>query len=155
MFMLNLNQKRKSSFLLVVSEDCTDCFGGQKKDEPNDKEKKEEEETSTSVHHSIIETWDWGRQPGERVPWAKPRCTGLQNMAPHYTAARLGLGLMLFYTSVFPSRVINTMLTAEGFTTPKCRLDTATRTISTCSQPLCLSVSRLSGHTDVACLGGT
>uniref|UniRef100_A0A3B5ANJ8 HECT-type E3 ubiquitin transferase n=1 Tax=Stegastes partitus TaxID=144197 RepID=A0A3B5ANJ8_9TELE len=36
-----------------------------KKDEPNDKEKKEEEETSTSVHHSIIETWDWGRQPDE------------------------------------------------------------------------------------------
>ncbi|XP_068449211.1 E3 ubiquitin-protein ligase HERC2 isoform X3 [Clinocottus analis] len=46
-------------------EDCTDCFGAQKKDEPNDKEKKEEEETSTSVHHSIIETWDWGRQPDE------------------------------------------------------------------------------------------
>ncbi|TNN35992.1 E3 ubiquitin-protein ligase HERC2 [Liparis tanakae] len=48
------------------TEDCSDCFGAQKKDEPNDKEKKEEEETSTSVHHSIIETWDWGRQPGER-----------------------------------------------------------------------------------------
>uniref|UniRef100_A0A669BIW0 E3 ubiquitin-protein ligase HERC2 n=1 Tax=Oreochromis niloticus TaxID=8128 RepID=A0A669BIW0_ORENI len=47
-------------------EDCTDCFGAQKKDEPNDKEKKEEEETSTSVHHSIIETWDWGRQPDEK-----------------------------------------------------------------------------------------
>ncbi|KAA8589723.1 hypothetical protein FQN60_013088 [Etheostoma spectabile] len=46
-------------------EDCTDCFGTQKKEEPNDKEKKEEEETSTSVHHSIIETWDWGRQPDE------------------------------------------------------------------------------------------
>ncbi|XP_067368465.1 E3 ubiquitin-protein ligase HERC2 isoform X5 [Channa argus] len=46
-------------------EDCADCFGTQKKDEPNDKEKKEEEETSTSVHHSIIETWDWGRQPDE------------------------------------------------------------------------------------------
>uniref|UniRef100_A0A4W5RG72 Uncharacterized protein n=1 Tax=Hucho hucho TaxID=62062 RepID=A0A4W5RG72_9TELE len=45
-------------------EDCTDCFGTQKKDESNDKEKKEEEEVSTSVHHSIIETWDWGRQPG-------------------------------------------------------------------------------------------
>ncbi|TKS74835.1 E3 ubiquitin-protein ligase HERC2 [Collichthys lucidus] len=45
-------------------EDCTDCFGTPKKDEPNDKEKKEEEETSASVHHSIIETWDWGRQPG-------------------------------------------------------------------------------------------
>nr|XP_004552854.2 E3 ubiquitin-protein ligase HERC2 isoform X1 [Maylandia zebra] len=47
-------------------EDCTDCFGAQKKDEPNDKEKKEEEETSTSVHHSIIETWDWGRQPDDK-----------------------------------------------------------------------------------------
>ncbi|XP_045543165.1 E3 ubiquitin-protein ligase HERC2 isoform X2 [Salmo salar] len=46
-------------------EDCTDCFGTQKKDESNDKEKKEEEEVSTSVHHSIIETWDWGRQPDE------------------------------------------------------------------------------------------
>ncbi|AWP11407.1 putative E3 ubiquitin-protein ligase HERC2-like [Scophthalmus maximus] len=45
-------------------EDC-DCFGTQKKDEPNDKEKKEEEETSASVHHSIIESWDWGRQPDE------------------------------------------------------------------------------------------
>lgn len=49
-----------------ILEDCTDCFGVQKKDEPNDKDKKEEEETATSVHHSIIETWDWGRQPGER-----------------------------------------------------------------------------------------
>ncbi len=55
-----------SEFLLLILEDCTDCFGSQKKDEPNDKEKKEEEETSASVHHSIIETWDWGRQPGER-----------------------------------------------------------------------------------------
>lgn len=50
-------------FFSFFSEDC-DCFGAQKKDEPNDKEKKEEEETLTSVHHSIIETWDWGRQPG-------------------------------------------------------------------------------------------
>lgn len=56
-----------SEFLLAIPEDCTDCFGTQKKDEPNDKEKKEEEETSTSVHHSIIETWDWGRQPGEEA----------------------------------------------------------------------------------------
>ncbi|XP_027882785.1 E3 ubiquitin-protein ligase HERC2 isoform X2 [Xiphophorus couchianus] len=47
------------------TEDCTDCFGGQKKDEPGDKEKKEEEETPTSAHHAIIETWDWGRQPDE------------------------------------------------------------------------------------------
>ncbi|XP_028301238.1 E3 ubiquitin-protein ligase HERC2 isoform X2 [Gouania willdenowi] len=46
-------------------EDCPGCFGAQKKDESNDKEKKEEEETSLSVHHSIIETWDWGRQPDE------------------------------------------------------------------------------------------
>ncbi|MEQ2287687.1 hypothetical protein AMECASPLE_015268, partial [Ameca splendens] len=47
------------------TEDCTDCFGGQKKDEPSDKDKKEEEETATSAHHSIIETWDWGQQPDE------------------------------------------------------------------------------------------
>uniref|UniRef100_A0A3B3WY76 Uncharacterized protein n=1 Tax=Poecilia mexicana TaxID=48701 RepID=A0A3B3WY76_9TELE len=47
------------------SQDCTDCFGGQKKDEPGEKEKKEDEETPTSAHHSIIETWDWGRQPDE------------------------------------------------------------------------------------------
>ncbi|GAA6066681.1 E3 ubiquitin-protein ligase HERC2 isoform X1, partial [Tachysurus ichikawai] len=46
-------------------EDSADCPGTQKKDESNDKEKKEEEEPfSSSVHHSIIETWDWGRQPG-------------------------------------------------------------------------------------------
>lgn len=49
---------------LDILEDCTDCFGGQKKDEPSDKDKKDEEETPTSAHHSIIETWDWGRQPG-------------------------------------------------------------------------------------------
>ncbi|XP_056895396.1 E3 ubiquitin-protein ligase HERC2 isoform X1 [Takifugu flavidus] len=47
------------------TEDCTDCFGSQKKDETNDKEKKEDEDLLTSVHHSIIETWDWGRQPDE------------------------------------------------------------------------------------------
>ncbi|XP_017159836.1 E3 ubiquitin-protein ligase HERC2 isoform X1 [Poecilia reticulata] len=47
------------------TEDCTDCFGGQKKDEPGDKEKKEDEEAPMSAHHSIIETWDWGRQPDE------------------------------------------------------------------------------------------
>lgn len=58
-------ERLKPEFLVTISEDCTDCFGTQKKDEPNDKEKKEEEETSASVHHSIIETWDWGRQPGE------------------------------------------------------------------------------------------
>ncbi|XP_022531523.2 E3 ubiquitin-protein ligase HERC2 isoform X2 [Astyanax mexicanus] len=47
-------------------EDSADCAGAQKKDESNDKEKKEEEEASlSSVHHSIIETWDWGRQPDE------------------------------------------------------------------------------------------
>ncbi|XP_058886345.1 E3 ubiquitin-protein ligase HERC2-like isoform X1 [Acipenser ruthenus] len=44
-------------------EDSGDCLGSQKKDESNDKEKKEEEEAAASVHHSIIETWDWGRQP--------------------------------------------------------------------------------------------
>uniref|UniRef100_A0A3B3QN49 E3 ubiquitin-protein ligase HERC2 n=1 Tax=Paramormyrops kingsleyae TaxID=1676925 RepID=A0A3B3QN49_9TELE len=43
--------------------DCADCFGGQKKDESNDREKKEEDEASAPVHHSIIEAWDWGRQP--------------------------------------------------------------------------------------------
>ncbi|KAL7832768.1 hypothetical protein SRHO_G00297860 [Serrasalmus rhombeus] len=48
-------------------EDSADCAGAQKKDECNDKEKKEEEEASlSSVHHSIIETWDWGRQPGKQ-----------------------------------------------------------------------------------------
>lgn len=57
-----------SALAAFILEDCTDCFGAQKKDEPNDKDKKEEEETSTSVHHSIIETWDWGRQPGESRP---------------------------------------------------------------------------------------
>ncbi|XP_061894415.1 E3 ubiquitin-protein ligase HERC2-like [Entelurus aequoreus] len=46
-------------------EDCPGCFGSQK-DEANDKEKKDEEEASTAVHHSIIETWDWGRQPDEK-----------------------------------------------------------------------------------------
>ncbi|XP_061744248.1 E3 ubiquitin-protein ligase HERC2 isoform X2 [Nerophis ophidion] len=46
-------------------EDCPGCFGSQK-DEANDKEKKDEEEASTPVHHSIIETWDWGRQPDEK-----------------------------------------------------------------------------------------
>ncbi|MGH0166749.1 UNVERIFIED_CONTAM: hypothetical protein FKN15_006610 [Acipenser sinensis] len=45
------------------AEDSGDCPGNQKKDESNDKEKKEEEEAAASVHHSIIETWDWGRQP--------------------------------------------------------------------------------------------
>ncbi|XP_016124312.1 E3 ubiquitin-protein ligase HERC2-like [Sinocyclocheilus grahami] len=43
-------------------EDCADCT--QKKDDTNDKEKKEEEEAAaSSFHHSIIEMWDWGRQP--------------------------------------------------------------------------------------------
>ncbi|MGH0142689.1 UNVERIFIED_CONTAM: hypothetical protein FKN15_076572 [Acipenser sinensis] len=49
--------------LLAFPEDSGDCPGNQKKDESNDKEKKEEEEAAASVHHSIIETWDWGRQP--------------------------------------------------------------------------------------------
>ncbi len=46
------------------SEDFADC--SQKKDDTNDKEKKEEDEVAaaTSFHHSIIEMWDWGRQPG-------------------------------------------------------------------------------------------
>uniref|UniRef100_A0A672Q5U6 E3 ubiquitin-protein ligase HERC2 n=1 Tax=Sinocyclocheilus grahami TaxID=75366 RepID=A0A672Q5U6_SINGR len=43
-------------------QDCADCT--QKKDDTNDKEKKEEEEAAaSSFHHSIIEMWDWGRQP--------------------------------------------------------------------------------------------
>ncbi|KAL1023407.1 hypothetical protein UPYG_G00040470 [Umbra pygmaea] len=49
----------------ALHDDSTDCFGTQKKEESNDKEKKDEEEVSTSVHHSIMETWDWGRQPDE------------------------------------------------------------------------------------------
>lgn len=56
---------------------------------------------------------------------------------------------LLFFISPFPSRVINTMLTAEGFTTLKCRLDTRTLTVSTHGQTLRLSVSHLSGHADV------
>lgn len=52
---------------MSFSEDSADCPSAQKKDESNDKEKKEEEEASSpSVRHSIIETWDWGRQPGGR-----------------------------------------------------------------------------------------
>lgn len=138
-----------SEFLLVISEDCTDCFGTQKKDESNDKEKKEEEETSTSVHHSIIETWDWGRQPGERATWARLRCVRQQNVPLLRRFPVFLLWLVLFYTSLFPSRVINTMLAADGFTTPKCRLDAAILSISTHGEPLCLSVSRLSGHAEV------
>ncbi|XP_024133922.1 E3 ubiquitin-protein ligase HERC2 isoform X2 [Oryzias melastigma] len=46
-------------------EDFTDCFGTQKKEEPNDKERKEDEDPPSSVHQSIIESWDWGRQPDE------------------------------------------------------------------------------------------
>ena len=53
------------SLSLSLSEDCADCLGTQKKDDSNDREKKEDEEAvATSVHHSIIEMWDWGRQPG-------------------------------------------------------------------------------------------
>lgn len=51
------------SKILHFTEDCADCT--QKKDDTNDKEKKEEEEVAaSSFHHSIIEMWDWGRQPG-------------------------------------------------------------------------------------------
>lgn len=61
------NSKTSHNYLCCsFLEDCTDCFGTQKKDEANDKEKKEDEDMLTSVHHSIIETWDWGRQPGKR-----------------------------------------------------------------------------------------
>uniref|UniRef100_A0A3B3D0M2 E3 ubiquitin-protein ligase HERC2 n=1 Tax=Oryzias melastigma TaxID=30732 RepID=A0A3B3D0M2_ORYME len=46
-----------------MNPDFTDCFGTQKKEEPNDKERKEDEDPPSSVHQSIIESWDWGRQP--------------------------------------------------------------------------------------------
>lgn len=148
-----------SECLVVISEDCTDCFGTQKKDEPNDKEKKEEEETSTSVHHSIIETWDWGRQPGESATctWTAFRYVWLQNISwPTSTTTLLTSSPVLsFYAFLFPSRVINTMLTADGFTTPKCRLDTVILTVSTHGQPLCLSISRPSGLLMCACFAGT
>ncbi|XP_023810269.2 E3 ubiquitin-protein ligase HERC2 isoform X5 [Oryzias latipes] len=49
----------------INPEDFTDCFGTQKKEEPNDKERKEDEDLPLSVHQSIIESWDWGRQPDE------------------------------------------------------------------------------------------
>lgn len=107
-----------SGCVLTLSEDCTDCFGAQKKDEPNDKEKKEEEETSTSVHHSIIETWDWGRQPGENATWTRLGCILL------WPTTLLLSWLLLFYAFRFPSTLINTMLTAAGFTTLKCGADT-------------------------------
>lgn len=72
----------KNSFFFLT-EDCPDCFGTQKKDEPNDKEKKEDEDMLTSVHHSIIETWDWGRQPGEGDFLRKPKgCKGSES-GPH------------------------------------------------------------------------
>lgn len=48
-----------------------------------------------------------------------------------------------------PSGVINTLLTPDGFTTPKCWLDTIIHTVSTHSQPLCLFVPCLSGSADV------
>ena len=70
---MKINVRFKRNFFLTRLEDC-DCFGAQKKDEPNDKEKKEEEDTSTSVHHSIIETWDWGRQPGGSATSARLKC---------------------------------------------------------------------------------
>lgn len=82
----------------LISEDCTDCFGSQKKDEPNDKEKKEEDDSSTSVHHSIIETWDWGRQPGENASRVKLKRVGLQTAASRCPA--LHVWLLLFYASV-------------------------------------------------------
>lgn len=64
---LRINVFSCNLLIFILLEDCTDCFGTQKKDEPNDKEKKEEEETSASVHQSIIESWDWGQQPGKFV----------------------------------------------------------------------------------------
>lgn len=118
----------KTSFDFL--EDCTDCFGTQKKDESNDKEKKEEEETSTSVHHSIIETWDWGRQPGERGPWARFKC-----LTRH----------CVLKCPLFPSIEMNTRLAAGGFKTPKCLL----HTVSTHGKPQCLSSSSLSDPADV------
>lgn len=40
------------------------------------------------------------------------------------------------------------MLTAHGFTTPKCRPDAMILTVSTHGQLLCLSIPRLSGPAD-------
>ncbi|MGH0171437.1 UNVERIFIED_CONTAM: hypothetical protein FKN15_060157 [Acipenser sinensis] len=60
---LNPQARFDSKWLKTDLQDSGDCPGNQKKDESNDKEKKEEEEAAASVHHSIIETWDWGRQP--------------------------------------------------------------------------------------------
>lgn len=101
----------------------------------------------TSLHH-----WDLGL--GAAARWegylskAKmcqaTKCVPLLRRFPVFL-----LWLVLFYTSLFPSRVINTMLAADGFTTPKCCLDAAILSISTHGEPLCLSVSRLSGHAEV------
>ncbi|KAG2457008.1 HERC2 ligase, partial [Polypterus senegalus] len=48
---------------IAQTEDSADCSSSQRKEESNEREKKDEEEPVTSVHQSIIETWDWGRQP--------------------------------------------------------------------------------------------
>lgn len=75
----------------------------------------------TSLHH-----WDLGL--GATARWEgylnKVKMCGPTNdpvVAHWYDAVPLLL-LLLFYAFLFPSRVINTVLTADGFTTPKCRL---------------------------------
>lgn len=91
---------------MVTTEDCTDYFGAPKKDEPNDKEKKEEEETFTSVHHSIIETWDWGCQPGER---------DCMSILSYTTTLSCFCSSCYFIPSCFDTIIIYTILTAEVF----------------------------------------
>ncbi|KAM9593553.1 E3 ubiquitin-protein ligase HERC2 isoform 4-T5 [Morphnus guianensis] len=48
-------------------DDSTECQTASKKEEQNDKEKKDEEETPVPTYRakSIVESWVWGKQPGE------------------------------------------------------------------------------------------
>ncbi|PKU46171.1 e3 ubiquitin-protein ligase herc2 [Limosa lapponica baueri] len=48
-------------------DDSTECQTASKKEEQNDKEKKDEEETPLPTYRakSIVESWVWGKQPGE------------------------------------------------------------------------------------------
>lgn len=97
---------KKSECVMLSTEDCTDYFGNPKKEEPNDKEKKEEEETIISVHHSIIETWDWGCQPGERD------CMSILGYA---TTLSCSCSSCYFISSCFDTIIIYTKLTAQVF----------------------------------------
>lgn len=110
-------------FFVVVhffTEDCTDCFGTQKKDEPNDKEKKEDEDLLTPVHHSIIETWDWGRQPGGRgLP---EKCLG---------RIRRRIGVILHRSVPAWEKKIPPCWHQRVSQGRKCRLDAMTPTVST------------------------